>query len=572
MTPGSNPPQIRRTASSFQQSGPNPPYRNQQPSANQHSGQRPDSTPWGTKPDTPRPANRPWGAYPQRDQQRDQHRLHQLGGDEPIEEQNQYENYWEEDEPYDEGREDDNPDDHADHELSALPGVPQRAPPETMACFDALYNGTCTKQNCRFSHDPALLQRTNAVYQRNLSSLSGNYASRQPSGVSRHQPQSILRRPTATTELNAMEMADGEEMDPMLQSLLQDYVGSVNPNAGWTPVHTEGKIILPSGVIDISKALYDSGAHPANYINAPFVEEHRAQLAPFLRRIKLSPVQCAGLHCKAPCSEHLTVTMQFNDAHGKPYDACIRLYVMELHSNDVILGLPDVCRYFGDIYTAMIASAIELYSEAGHLAAIAGDAPIYPWTIAPAEPAPEELEAPDPCSFSGPVHHLNITHDEACAEFMELVKTHVAPDFLAHPGMQELIETKMMQVCCPTGWSGITGIPPIELNWKENFPEYHKPAMRNINPKLYEASQKEFDHMLTYFYEPFHSPVASPLVVARKATKPHIRFCGDYVHVNKFINLGHHPIPHVRSSLEYVLCLDFSHNQHYICSYCKTLL
>jgi hypothetical protein len=46
------------------------------------------------------------------------------------------------------------------------------------------------------------------------------------------------------------------------------------------------------------------------------------------------------------------------------------------------------------------------------------------------------------------------------------------------------------------------------------------------------------------------SPVASPLVIAPKATPPYIRFCGDYVAVNKFIITHHGYIPNVEHEIQ----------------------
>ena len=62
-------------------------------------------------------------------------------------------------------------------------------------------------------------------------------------------------------------------------------------------------------------------------------------------------------------------------------------------------------------------------------------------------------------------------------------------------------------------------------------------------------------------YVPSTSPIASCLVIAPKATSPFIRFCDDYVSINKYIATGHYPIPHVQRSLEkimqYSVFLDF---------------
>jgi hypothetical protein len=51
----------------------------------------------------------------------------------------------------------------------------------------------------------------------------------------------------------------------------------------------------------------------------------------------------------------------------------------------------------------------------------------------------------------------------------------------------------------------------------------YKPKVRPINGQLFKDVKAEFNRMKTYFYEESQSPIASPLVVAPKATTPVIR-------------------------------------------------
>ena len=76
--------------------------------------------------------------------------------------------------------------------------------------------------------------------------------------------------------------------------------------------------------------------------------------------------------------------------------------------------------------------------------------------------------------------------------------------------------------------------------------------------------------MQGYFYTPSNSPIASPLVIAPKVTKPFIRFCGDNIEINKHVNIGHYPIPKVVYALEKTagfsifLDLDMTNSFHQI--------
>jgi hypothetical protein len=112
----------------------------------------------------------------------------------------------------------------------------------------------------------------------------------------------------------------------------------------------------------------------------------------------------------------------------------------------------------------------------------------------------------------------------------------------------ELLRTKGAKVFVPHNWDGIK-VKPLHIDFIEGMPTIMKPKARPVNPKLFEHAKKEFDRLLTYMYVRCDGPVASPLVIAPKATAPFIRFCGDYQAVNKFIPHWHTPIPHPQRTI-----------------------
>ena len=75
------------------------------------------------------------------------------------------------------------------------------------------------------------------------------------------------------------------------------------------------------------------------------------------------------------------------------------------------------------------------------------------------------------------------------------------------------------------------------------------PRARPIRRDLYAHAKTEFERLKKYFYVDSESPIASPLVIAPKATAPYIRFCGDYRQVNDYITIPQQPIPIVQHEL-----------------------
>ena len=176
---------------------------------------------------------------------------------------------------------------------------------------------------------------------------------------------------------------------------------------------------------------------------------------------------------------------------------------------------------------------------------------IPPWTLPLDNIAPEEDSTPDPTSFPDDIlAYLSTSHEEARAAYLTDLETHVTPQIRnACPDIMKLLNSTIaMDVFVPDSWLGII-MPPYHLDVKPGLPDHIKAHTRPVREALYLDAKKEFDRMRTYFYVPSNSPIASPLVVAPKATAPFIRLCGDYRPINPYIRIPQEPIPHVQQSI-----------------------
>ena len=176
---------------------------------------------------------------------------------------------------------------------------------------------------------------------------------------------------------------------------------------------------------------------------------------------------------------------------------------------------------------------------------------IPPWSQPIEALAPEELDTPDPTSFPDDIlAYLSTTHDDALQLYREDLQTHVTKEMLnACPEIIELLTSALAyDVFVPSQWSGII-MPPYHLDIKPGLPEHLRARSRPIRESLYKDAKKEFDRISSYFYEKSTSTIASPLVVAPKATAPFIRLCGDYRPINPYVCIPQEPIPHVQQSL-----------------------
>ena len=125
---------------------------------------------------------------------------------------------------------------------------------------------------------------------------------------------------------------------------------------------------------------------------------------------------------------------------------------------------------------------------------------------------------------------------------MGLIDSHVTDEMKKTcPQILKLLRSKQAQdVFAPSEWNGML-VPAVDRIIKGTLPNRMCTRARPVRRELFETAKKEFERLQKYFYEESNSPIASPLVIAPKATAPFIRFCGDYREVNEHISIPQQP-------------------------------
>jgi len=484
---------------------------------------------------------------------------------------------------------------------SALPPMPN-------GCYQAVLLNKCSKTSCTYSHEPVVLARTHHAIQKLLNTSIHRPQPKAMAPSSRdtmtvhNGHKQVLRRPPAAadtrdsrTEFSNMMMvstlptADEFMFAPHFGDTLRQMTLAAMPEVSlYSLMHREGVIDLPNAVrLPVLKTLFDTGALHGSYISSSYVEKHRDLLEPFLRRCNMV-VTLADNKTKLKIDSVAVLDVCFIGDDDVEHTGKVPFCVLEDCANDMIIGLPAIASKFSSLLKQMIDEAVLL--EAPPMLAAIEDAPppaamiaiedsppaaetivddgkklapdvVYPWSIPIQAEAPEDIQTELPCSFPDALHFMEMSPKEALKEYLGQIPKHVAREFIEATDIVKLLTTKGARVFVPQNWDGINGIPPLILTLKDGMPATMKPKPRSINPKLYDNAFKEFQRLLGYFYAPSSSPIASCLVIAPKATPPFIRFCGDYTGINKFIMIGHYPIPHVQRSLEKItkfkIFLDF---------------
>ena len=346
---------------------------------------------------------------------------------------------------------------------------------------------------------------------------------------------------------------------------LQANVASVC--TGTIIVNTTGRLKLPN-------VLFDTGALHGSYISKDLVDKYRKNMKSRIRNVS-GEVVLGDSSTKVKVNERINLPVEFVDWKGKSYAAMIDFCVWSMPGLDAIIGLPDILDHFLGFLVDMLETSRDDHKSDLVKAVFSLEERYHdlvkPWTVEQDPESPEEAESYVPCDFTGPLYYLSKPYEEVLEEYQAMFDEHVAEDWRKNTNVLKLLSTeKAKDVFCPAKWKGINGFEPLELQFKPEMPGEYKPAVRPINPRLYEDASIEFKRMEGYMYTDSDSPIASPLVIAPKATKPFIRICGDYIWVNRWLHVGHYYIPHVMKELEkaagyeYFMDLDLTNSFHQI--------
>ena len=362
----------------------------------------------------------------------------------------------------------------------------------------------------------------------------------------------------------------------MVNALLDTVVGDLEKDLLLSAVYKEGVLVTDERRIICPKILFDSGALFGSYMGSAFYDRHKRSLAPHSFACS-SIVTLADNVTTMPINTCVSLLLEFSDDLGFTHFGLVKFYVLQSCSHDVILGLPHIVLKFQRLFTSMIydaAVALSTHSSASSQSQDVGpvnglnastqgvkvsesdsvdvDSCIYPWTVPFSLDSEEDSMIPEPVQFDTYLSYMEQSNEEALNDYLSAVRKgeHIHPAFAQATNIIHLLQTKGAKVFIPQNWEGISGIDPIELQWSPNLPKSIKPAARYVNPRIYPVAKREMERLRKYMYVPSESPIASPIVVAPKATNPFIRMAGDFQVVNKYILSGHVPIPNVMHALE----------------------
>jgi hypothetical protein len=313
---------------------------------------------------------------------------------------------------------------------------------------------------------------------------------------------------------------------------------------------------------EVSKVTLDTGASNGNYIG------YKILMRSGMDDRKCKP--CNHVARLGDGSTELSITKKirldislYDDQSILQSASGLYFYVVEKLGDEVIIGLNALLgplfKFFLNILVHANDPDTQLLTKDTNEATLkALEAPVWssvfkdnpmeaivePWSK-PKEECAEEVETPDPLSFPEDIlHFMEVSVEQSRLEYIELFETHISKEMIeACPEVVSLLKSEIaLEVFAPSEWNGLK-IEPAVIEVRKEMPLKCNAKARPVRPDLYEPAKKEFDRLRKYFYTDSDSAIASPLVIAPKATSPFIRFCGDYRWVNNYIVIPPRPIP-----------------------------
>ncbi len=441
------------------------------------------------------------------------------------------------------------------------------APTVIRPCFVKFQNGDCRIPNCPHDHSDMAMK---TLRDKGNSLWAKLVVLDEISVEDMNQADSDIANPASPDSLNMLREIEPSELDAIRDALSILTTGPIG-----SPI-VFGKIILSAEHSwDVSDILLDTGALQRNYIDPDVLDDitiklndsRQFQLVPKLNNINAA-VELGDASTVRRISQSVFLTIAIPDANGFISIAREELQVFKT-GHPIIIGRPAICRSFmkplidgltgkffeiqrpdnlrtcpRNLLTLNPRAEVETSSISGEL--------LSPFENA-IEEAPEELNLDHPQSFSFATDFLDRDMNEMVKEYRRKVEARISIGFKNHPDLRHLLDDKGPLVFVPQNWRGLQGVASIDIQLVAEAPSVVQPKSRFIPRNKMAIAMQEFDRMRKYFYEPSTSPIASPIVVAPKASDPFVRICGDYREINKYILRHYGFIPRIFDEISKII-------------------
>ena len=233
----------------------------------------------------------------------------------------------------------------------------------------------------------------------------------------------------------------------------------------------EGEFCVNNEIAKMFNVLFDSGALHHSYINSEIVEEHRtaweSKVRPFETFVKL-----ADQSTIVKSKEIIRGVLSFVSDGGATFQGEVDAIVWKMQGLDFILGLPDIVRNFITLFFLMLKQyQLEMVASATETSAmLPGEVRL--WSNEEDHEAPEEAQCPMPVAFEPVLNFMEMSYDESLKEYFNQLGDHVGDHLKDCKELWGILKSELaLARFVPEEWKGLMGIPPLDLQWIETFPD-----------------------------------------------------------------------------------------------------
>ena len=456
-----------------------------------------------------------------------------------------------------------------------------------MGCLQVILKGSCSVPGCKFSHDESIIKAAHERYKENIKKFFDPY---KKSPAPREALQSIEEPTTPTDDVLLQELSELAQFqgydDNSLAGLVESFSALKTQEAptaaskNFSAVHMDGDISLmnKAGTLvihSISNILLDTGAIHGNYIVASLLKKWMDKGMVLKTHAVNTKVRLGDNKTLVDIKMKVEIPVQIMDPLTKKiYEGTVLCSVIEGGGEDVpiIIGLPSIGRFF----TKLVVSVLEHYAstlenESEYLSKLDALDLKMPWSAHRSLTAIEEVETSDIGLYES-LSYLSTPRSELIAKHTKLVDERTYELYQDHSTGKkfiDMIKTDGLVTFVPETWEGFKNVQGIGANENDEFPIEFKDSLpdhmpcqpRAIAERLRGAAIPELHRLMTYLLTHSSSAIASPVVIAPKATDPFVRVAGDYRLINLHVYINQEYIPRVQYELqkckEFTLFMDF---------------
>jgi hypothetical protein len=381
-------------------------------------------------------------------------------------------------------REQEDPQDDDDFEQQFAQALALEKSNAKLPCHRMLFNDTCSGgDRCKFSHDQILLDAEWAKMCDKRKKLRGTLyrsdSSADQSTVSSSVAALSQRRRDAPG-FQLQQTSEGKQREVKILQRQESLLGIVSglflasdKTESWRAAHLMADASIDGfHYFQIGVALFDSGASADNYISSGTIEKFNLH-----GEVQLSNSQVKVADGRViQIQGYIELVIRFVDPDEQVSQAKLKFRVLKGLSVPVVLGINAIMTHFKQLFISMLSGTpaschrIDARLTEEEMSAVGN--PVSDHPVKKSESISEEEGfIPEPNSFPAANSLGIVPLEQLEIDFHKELSSRVSSDYSRVPGAVDFLHSNVaVRVFVPNNWTGINGIEPVELQFRDDFP------------------------------------------------------------------------------------------------------